>query len=100
MEIVVKPSNSRSFLKEPQLRTCPCCGYRTIASDFEICSICWWQHDPAQESDPDDNLGANPVSLRQAQENYRQFGASRAEVIKHVEGPSLRYLKDLDWKPL
>jgi len=84
--------------------TCPCCGYKTLEEppgDYDICKICYWEDDPVQNEDPDFEGGANEVSLRQAQRNYKIYGASE-EMFKHrVVEPSLGgYEKDENFKPL
>ncbi|WP_052737828.1 CPCC family cysteine-rich protein [Bacillus sp. SA1-12] len=46
--------------------------------------------------------GANEVSLRQAQRNFKIYGASEKRCKDNVEDPFLRggYEKDEDFKPL
>lgn len=33
--------------------TCPCCGYKTISTTYDICDIYGWEHDPVQQENPD-----------------------------------------------
>ncbi|MBP2000788.1 hypothetical protein J2Z69_001819 [Paenibacillus shirakamiensis] len=66
---------------------CPCCGYFTVDSDYDICDVCFWQYDWVAHQDPDRNIGANHISLAQAKENYRQFGVCKKEFIHMVRGP-------------
>ena len=56
---------------------CPCCGYYTLPTTgaYDICPVCFWEDDVAQEDDPDLEGGANDKSLRESRENYRIFGA-------------------------
>ena len=65
---------------EKQTLTCPCCGYMTVDEDYDICPICWWQFDPYQHKNPD-ATGANQISLREAQVNFRTFGAKEERVL-------------------
>lgn len=53
---------------------CPCCSNKTLdEQDFYcICSICGWEDDPGQHDHPDDNIGANKMSLNQAREVYKK----------------------------
>lgn len=53
---------------------CPCCGKQTLeVQDFyEICPICGWEDDPGQHENPDDNIGANKMSLTQARDAYKR----------------------------
>jgi hypothetical protein len=71
--------------------SCPCCGYLTFAEPppgtFAICPVCWWEDDEVQARDPDYSGGANEVSLRQAQANFRSIGASNPVFIESVRKP-------------
>lgn len=85
--------------------TCPCCGYKTLAEgtrdSYEICNVCYWEDDSVQNEDPDFEGGANEVSLRQAQRNFKIYGASEKRFKDNVEDPFLRgYEKDEDFKPI
>jgi hypothetical protein len=81
---------------------CPCCGHKTFRHEpdgsYDICTVCFWEDDPIQISDPDYKDGANRVSLRQAQKNFRKFGACEEEMIKNVQSPSKGEARDANWK--
>lgn len=83
---------------------CPCCGHKTYfekpGGTYGICSICYWEDDPEQLENPDDDCGANPISLRQAQKNYIEFGACEKNMKKNVRQPFADEPKDRNWKPL
>jgi hypothetical protein len=82
--------------------TCPCCGYKTHSREdhlWEICEVCYWQSCPVQNSDPDYIGGPNPVSLRQAQQNFLTFGACENDMIKNTRKPGADEPKDEWWKP-
>lgn len=70
---------------------CPCCGYLTIGEEppgtFEICPVCFWEDDNVQFEDPDYSGGANSVSLNQARENFKLFGAVSKEFVNQVRKP-------------
>ena len=70
---------------------CPCCGYNTFDNkpdgSYDICKVCFWEDDPIQLKDPTYEGGANTVSLIQAKENYKEFGACEREMIPHVRKP-------------
>ena len=72
---------------------CPCCGFVTLevtggTAEYEICSVCFWQHDHVDEADPDGApLGPNRVSLTEARANVAAFGAAERGHIAHVRGP-------------
>ncbi|GEC31845.1 CPCC family cysteine-rich protein [Sinorhizobium fredii] len=57
---------------------CPCCDSYSLteAGEWEICNVCGWEDDPAQEAVSDLAGGANKVSLLLARENYRLSGCS------------------------
>lgn len=69
---------------------CQCCGYLTLDMEppgtFSICPICFWQDDYL--GDPDEISGANGVSFREAQENYKELGASKKRSLHHVSKPT------------
>ena len=58
------------------LFACPCCDSSSFGETggYEICHVCGWEDDPAQEAKPDLVFGANTVSLIQARGNYRSTG--------------------------
>ncbi|HSY61279.1 MAG TPA: CPCC family cysteine-rich protein [Cytophaga sp.] len=59
---------------------CLCCGYFTLKEEagntFQFCEVCYWEDDGVQSSDRDYESGANHVSLNQAVQNFKKFGAS------------------------
>ena len=70
---------------------CPCCGYLTLTrlagGTDEVCEVCFWEDDGVQFRDPGYEGGANKVSLTEARENFRRFGACEREVLPHVRPP-------------
>lgn len=90
------------MVKESHSLTCPCCGYKTIDEEFEICDVCLWEHEPVQERRLDDDGGPNRVSLRQAQQNFARFGLSMGgpdPLLGSLEERTAVYERDPDWKP-
>lgn len=83
---------------------CPCCGYKTFDDEpdgsYEICPVCFWEDDLHQLNHPDDEGGANRVSLIQAQKNFLEFGACDREMNKNVRGPLAGEERDPNWLPL
>ena len=57
-----------------KLHTCPCCGEKTLEEQggYEICDVCDWEDDPGQSKFPDDDLGANGVSLNQYRSEWKK----------------------------
>ena len=80
------------------LITCPCCGFQSITGEYDICQICGWEHDLAQESQPDDANGPNFVSLRIAQQNFVRLGYSERPLRSSID--LSKFAKDRHWSPL
>lgn len=66
-------------------RVCPCCGFYTVENDdvvcFDICEICSWQYDEVAHDKLDTMKGANAVTLSEARNNFKSFGASEKRFI-------------------
>jgi hypothetical protein len=82
------------------LSFCPCCGFKTITSEFDICDICGWEHNFYQEEEPDDDGGPNAVSFREAQRNFARLGAKSEDSLKRVRKPTPQDVRDPSWKPI
>ena len=71
---------------------CPCCGYKTLSEKppgtYDICEICFWEDDGIQFNDPDYSGGANKVSLREAQLNFKKIGACEERCTQFVRKPN------------
>jgi hypothetical protein len=72
---------------ESKLR-CACCGYNTIESTSDVCPVCYWQKDDYQEQHSNDDGGPNLVSLMEAKENYKKFGAIEERFKEYVRLPT------------
>ena len=68
---------------------CPCCGQKTLDSEhmFDICSVCGWEDDNVQFSNPDFRGGANFFSLNE----YRQIFLEGKDVHKLQEEAEIKY---------
>ena len=70
---------------------CPCCGYLTYhtppTGQFDICPVCFWEDNTVQSKEPDFDGGANDMSLNEARENFKKFGAKSIDAQKHVRPP-------------
>lgn len=88
------------FFKKKLKYKCPCCGYYTFLSkpigEYDICPVCFWEDDPYQSDNHDIEGMANTVSLNQARENYKKFGACQEDMIKYVRPPQEDELTGLD----
>ena len=78
----------------------PCCGYNTFISkpvgEYDICSVCYWEDDPFQSKDPNLEGFANRVSLNQAKENFKKFGAVEERLVEFARPPKKNELSGLD----
>ncbi|MEO8277579.1 MAG: CPCC family cysteine-rich protein [Thermoanaerobaculia bacterium] len=80
---------------------CLCCGHQTLdekpGGTYEICPVCFWEDDNVQADDPDFPGGANAPSLRQAQVNFRSFGACEERFLINVRSPRADEPVDPSW---
>ncbi|MGI6205517.1 MAG: CPCC family cysteine-rich protein [Anaerovoracaceae bacterium] len=53
---------------------CPVCGkyYFNARASFEICPVCNWENDPLQYDCPNEDGGANQMSLNQARAAWKK----------------------------
>lgn len=79
---------------------CPCCGYDTltVASNYEVCPICFWEDVPA--TDLIMRITSNRVTLLQAQQNFLAIGACEAEFRTLTRPPTAMDKRLPDWQPL
>lgn len=73
-----------------QKRRCACCGHYTLneaEGGYEICPVCFWEDDRVQNNDPEFTGGANKVCLREAQNNFEEFGACTESALPFVREP-------------
>jgi hypothetical protein len=70
---------------------CPCCKFKTLhgRSHYEICPVCFWEDDGQDEHDAEEVRGGpnHDLSLRQAQLNFKNFGAIYERFIGNVRDP-------------
>ncbi|MCX6182772.1 MAG: CPCC family cysteine-rich protein [Bacteroidetes bacterium] len=70
---------------------CPCCGFYTLndkaENTFQFCPVCYWEDDGVQFQEPNYQGGANSVSLMQAKENFKSFGAIEERFKEYVRLP-------------
>ena len=53
---------------------CPVCGQYTFKAfgNYEVCPVCNWENDSLQYDLPDEDGGANRMSLNQAREAWKK----------------------------
>ena len=83
---------------------CVCCGYITLSergNSYEICSICFWEHEEVALRWPlDPSGGANRVSLQRGQRNFLDFGASEERFLQFVKPPEDSTLLEPGFRPV
>jgi len=80
---------------------CPCCGYRTLPpgrpGSYERCPVCDWLDDPIQFADPEFVSDTNHVSLAEARENVREYGACVEDAAPSTREPDDDEPRDPNW---
>ena len=70
---------------------CPCCGFLTLgeapSGTYEICEVCFWEDDSVQFRNPEYEGGANKVSLKDARQNFLDYGVSELCFKSDVRPP-------------
>ncbi|MBI3416744.1 MAG: hypothetical protein HY043_15755 [Verrucomicrobia bacterium] len=83
---------SKKRSEDGSLYRCPCCGHRTLAerAGYEICPICFWEDDGQDDHDADEVRGGPnyELSLSQARQHFREFGAASRRVLSLVRKPT------------
>ena len=71
----------------PKWLPCPVCQYKTFVElgTWKVCSVCGWVSDPMQEALPDEPIGSNSISLREARRNYAKLGAISQAKLSDVD---------------
>lgn len=79
------------------------CACINIFEEFDGCDVCDWVYDAVQERNPDSKVGANGLSLREAQRNFQEIGASTigfARMPEPLEQRISHFRRDANWRPL
>ena len=66
----------------------------------QVCSICGWEDDLSQLRFPLMPGSSNRVSLHEAQQNFRRFGASERRTVGRVRRPEVGEAPERGWRPL
>lgn len=71
-----------------------------MPGSYSICPVCFWEDDEFQFRWPTVPVGANSVSLVEAQHNYRRFGACDRHGRQYVRPPAEDEPLDPAWRPI
>ena len=67
---------------------CPCCKNRTIPNGGDalgyICPVCFWEIDLFISSDDEKSDQNHGLTLNEARENYKKFGAVSEKLLQYV----------------
>ncbi|WP_084515669.1 CPCC family cysteine-rich protein [Nocardia acidivorans] len=103
--IVPRPPRRPNVIKEINRVTppypCPACGHRVFDEPpgcHLICPVCFWEDDGVQLRCPTVAIGANRISLVEAQRNVIAFGACKERVRALVRPPAPREAMDPAWR--
>ncbi len=81
--------------KPKVLKSCPCCGRRTIEEHeiYDICPVCWWEDDGSDNDSADQHSGPNHLSLLEARLNFLQYGIfdPKRVDLAEIKQPSNKY---------
>lgn len=80
--------------KEPNMEKahqCACCGCFTVYSFGDICPVCFWEEDIVKGLD-EPSCSNHGLTLSQARENYRAFGACEQGLLQYVRKPEAEEL--------
>ena len=71
-----------------QKEICPCCGHLTLdeRGNYDICPVCFWEDDGNNELN-DPSGPNNCLTLAEAKDNYKEFGACESMFKKDVREP-------------
>lgn len=83
--------NKKAVKPKPN-SACEVCGYNTYFENERgrlfICPVCFWEDDEFHEDlDEPCFVSNDELSVNEARRNYKTFGASRRQDIKHVRQP-------------
>lgn len=69
---------------------CPCCGHATLdeRGGYDICRVCFWEDDGADNAEADRHSGPNHMTLTEGRINFLRTGASDARSLHHVRRPT------------
>lgn len=71
---------------------CPCCGCLTLPVPQKeavayVCPVCFWENDVFIQSKTEPSDENHSMTLAEARENFRQFGACCEQMLPYVRKP-------------
>ena len=65
---------------------CPCCDYFSLKrrAEYDICKVCFQEDDGNDLTSLDVHSGPNHMALREARDNFKEFGACDMAMKKNV----------------
>jgi hypothetical protein len=90
----------REFLVSENMQQCPCCDYFSLAERGKclVCPVCFWEDDCENPSNPQWDVASDlndELTLREARNNFKQFGAWKLEfsyiVMSRADRDTLKY---------
>lgn len=71
--------------------SCPCCGFITIPNKGDalgyICPVCFWEIDLFIKSEDEPSDLNHGLTLIEARENYKKYGAVKSYLKQHCREP-------------
>lgn len=74
---------------------CPVCGQSKFDDEFDICNVCFWENDTYQSDNPDEDGGANRLSLSDYKKWWDALEAILPILIKQYD---IKSGKRAHWK--
>lgn len=71
---------------------CPCCDYYTFSISSKddigfICPVCFWENDAFLTFDNEPSDCNHGITLQEAKNNFKEFGACKYEMLRYVRKP-------------
>lgn len=75
------------------MEACPCCGNLTIPGGEDavayICPVCFWEIDPFQTAEEEPSDSNHGLTLPEARENYRRYGAVKENLVQYCRAATI-----------
>ena len=61
---------------------------------MEVCPVCYWENADFSKEEEEEGLSSNTVSLEEARQNFKKFGAAEKFFTDYVRKPYPDEIKD------